>query len=68
MKHTEKWYQRRLAKYFEDCYWSYEDSANYYTDPDINQWSFEIEENDKKVHVILVCNEDGSVSERRFTK
>lgn len=68
MRHTEKWYQRRLAKYFENHYWSYEDSANYYTDPNINQWSFEIDENGEKIHVILTCNEDGSVSEQRFTK
>lgn len=68
MRHTENWYQRRLTKYFEDHYWSYEYSACYYPNPDINQWSFEIEENGKKIQIILTSNDDGTVSEQRFTK
>lgn len=68
MKHTEKWYQQRLTEYFEDYYDNYRDDAEYYADPDINQWSFEIVENGKKVHIILTCNDDGSINEERLYK
>ena len=36
----EKWYQRRLAKYFNDHYHGIEDEAEFYTDRDCNQWDF----------------------------
>ena len=68
MRHTEQWYKRRLAKYFDERYWSYEDFAEFYTDPDINQYEFDIVENGKKLHVILTCDSEGTVSEQRFTK
>lgn len=68
MRHTEKWHQRRLAKYFEEHYSLYEDTAEYYTDPDINQWSFEIVENGERIQIILTSNDNGVVSEQRFTK
>ena len=35
-----KWYQRRLAKYFNEHYHEIEDEAEFYTDPDCNQWQF----------------------------
>ena len=41
---TEKWYQRRLAKYFEDHYAQYEDSAEFFNDPAPNQWLFDVPE------------------------
>ena len=33
----EKWYQHRLAKYFNDHYHGIEDEAEFYTDRDCNQ-------------------------------
>ena len=68
MHQMEKWHQQRLAKYFKEHYDAYTDSAEFYTDPDINQWSFEIVENGEKIHIILTSNDDRSVSEQRFTK
>ena len=68
MTHTANWYQRRLIKYFEDHYDKYDETVEYYVDPNVNQWSFEIVENGKKIHIILTSNDDGTVSEQRFTK
>lgn len=62
-KHNEKWYQRRLAKYFEEKYGSYEDVAEFFADPDINVWLFYIPnyENGYNLKVKLTCGEDGCV-------
>lgn len=61
---TEKWYQRRLAKYFTDHYIQYEDTAEFRNDPAINQWLFDIPELDIKVE--LTCNDKGAVSEIKY--
>ena len=60
----EKWYQRRLAKYFEENYAKYEDAAEYYPDPFVNQWLFDIPE--RGVRVELTCNDKGEVKEQRY--
>lgn len=65
MKHTDKWYQRRLAKYFEENYGLYEDTAEYFVDPDVNQWAFYISELGVKVR--LTCNDDGKVLEEKYS-
>lgn len=61
---TEKWYQRRLAKYFTDNFEAYEDTAEWYNDPDINQWLFYIPELGYKIE--LTCNDQGVVTEERY--
>ena len=58
----EKWYQRRLAKYFNDHYHAIEDEAEFYTDPDYNQWQFLIPK--ARLVITLTCHDDGSVSEK----
>lgn len=64
MKHPEKWYQRRLAKYFAEHYEKFEDSAEYWTDPAMNQWLFDIPE--RGVRVELTCSDKGVISEQRY--
>jgi dipeptidase len=61
---TEKWYQRRLAKYFTEHYEQYEDTATYWPDPFINQWLFDIPE--RGVRVELTCTDKGEVKEQRY--
>lgn len=63
---TEKWYQRRLAKYFEENYEQYEDTAEWFSDPGINQWMFNIPELNTRIK--LTCNENGLVTEQKYTK
>lgn len=64
MKRADKWYQRRLVKYFTEHYSQYEDSAEYWIDPAPNQWLFDIPE--LKVKIELTCDEKGNVTEFRF--
>lgn len=61
---NEKWYQRRLAKYFTEHYEQYEDTAEYFPDPFVNQWLFDIPE--RGVRVELTCTDKGEVKEQRY--
>lgn len=63
---TEKWYQRRLAKYFTEHYAQYEDTTTYWPDPAINQWLFDIPE--LGVRIELTCTDKGVVTEQRYKK
>ena len=60
----EKWYQRRLARYFTEHFERYEDDAEYFPDPFVNQWLFDIPE--LGVRVELTCNDKGEVKEQRY--
>lgn len=60
----EKWYQRRLSKYFTEHYEQYEDTAEYFPDPFVNQWLFDIPE--RGVRVELTCTDEGVVKEQRY--
>lgn len=60
----EKWYQRRLAKYFTEHYEQYEDTVEYWPDPFVNQWLFDIPE--LGIRVELTCNDKGVVREQRY--
>lgn len=64
MSHPEKWYQRRLAKYFTDHYEKYEDDAQWWPDQFTNQWLFDIPE--RGVRVELTCTDKGVVKEQRY--
>ena len=59
---TEKWYQRRLAKYFNDHYHEIEEEAEFYADPGYDKWEFLIPETG--LRVTLICHENGIVSEK----
>lgn len=58
---ADKWYQRRLAKYFTEHYEQYEDTAEFWPDPDVNQWLFDIPE--LGIRVELTCWDSGIVTE-----
>lgn len=63
---SEKWYQRRLAKYFEDHYGEHEDDVEFFPDPAFNQWLFDIPQNN--VRVELTCDINGNVYEQVYRK
>lgn len=56
----EKWYQRRLAKYFAEHFEQYEDTAEFWNDPAPNKWLFDIPELDVKIE--LTCDDNGKVT------
>lgn len=60
----EKWYQRRLAKYFTEHFEQYEDTAEFWNDPAENCWLFDITELGQRIE--LVCRDNGKVEETRF--
>lgn len=64
MKKPDKWYQRRLAKYFTEHYEQYEDTAKYWVDPAPNQWVFDISE--LGIRVELTCRDSGKVEEMKY--
>ena len=64
MKHHDKWYNRRLAKYFVEHYEAYENTAEYWPDPEINQWLFDIYE--LGIRVELTCDDKGNVHEQQY--
>lgn len=61
---VDRWYQRRLAKYFEEHYMKYEDTAGWWNDPAPNQWLFDIQE--LGIRVELICDEEGKIHEQRY--
>lgn len=61
---NEKWYQRRLAKYFTEHYEQYEDTAEYWPDPALNQWLFDIKELGMRIE--LTCYDDGRVTKAEY--
>ena len=61
---TEKWYQRRLAAYFTEHYSQYEDTAEYWSEPAINQWLFDIHELGARVE--LTCHDDGRIVKTEY--
>jgi hypothetical protein len=61
---TEKWYQRRLAKYFTEYYEQYEDTVEFFNDPAPNQWLFDIPE--LGVRVELTCDRKGDIHEEKY--
>lgn len=61
---NEKWYQRRLAKYFTEHYEQYEDTVEFWNDPAMNQWLFDIPE--LKARIELTCYDDGRVVKAEY--
>lgn len=60
MSRPQRWYQLRLARFFNEHYAEYEDDAEYYVDPAPNQWLFVIR--DLSVIVELTCDDRGVIS------
>lgn len=64
MRHNEKWYQRRLARYFTEKYEVYEYNTEFWSDPDINQWLFDIPVLDKRIE--LTCRDNGKIEKTEY--
>lgn len=60
---TEKFYKNRLNKYFMEHYPDYEETAEWYVDPAVNEWKFEIP---GQGIILLTCHDDGKVTERKL--
>lgn len=58
---SETWYNHKLQKYFNEHYFKYEETAEYYVNPSINVWKFDIPE--KGVRVTLTCEDNGRIVE-----
>lgn len=65
LKRQERYYRRRLHYYMEEHFGQYEDDIEYFNDPAINQWLFYVPELD--IRVELTCDDNGKVSEQRYT-
>lgn len=63
MKHSAKWYNTRLQRYFDKYYKAYEETAEFYTNPAQNKWKFNIPE--LGIIVLLTCNDHGTVTKVR---
>jgi hypothetical protein len=53
----------RLRRYFDKHYKAYEDTAEFYVDPDINIWKFDILE--LNLRITMTCYDDGKIVETR---
>ena len=63
---TEIWYRKRLGEYFLKHYKQYDESIQWYIDPDINQWEFVIPE--LGLTILLTCHDNGEITEERKQK
>ena len=41
-KHSEKFYNTKLQRYFDKYYSPYAETAEFYVNPEINKWRFNI--------------------------
>ena len=57
---NKMFYNSRLSQYFDSHYQEYTETAEWYTNPAINQWKFEIPGIGV---VVLTCSSDGDVTE-----
>lgn len=60
---TSRYYMSHLQKYFDKYWGAYGDTAGWLVNPKPNQWLFIV--SDLGLKVILTCNDNGRVSERR---
>lgn len=63
LRHTEKFYNTKLQKYFDKYYSPYTETAEFYVNPEPNKWRFII--NELGLNILLTCEEDGRIVERR---
>lgn len=55
---TEKFYNSRLQAYFDAHYLKHIDTAEWYTNPAINQWKCDIPE--LQVTILFTCDDKGN--------
>lgn len=66
MKHKDVWYQRRLAKYFDERFFTIEDIVEFYPDPAANVWLFE--HTGFNIIIKLTCDDYGVVTKDLYVK
>ena len=66
MKHKDVWYQRRLAKCFDEHFFNIEDVVEFYPDPEVNVWLFE--HTGFNIMIKLTCNDDSTVTKELYVK
>ena len=65
VEHRETWYIRRLEEYFEDHYWKYSDTVEWFPNPGPDTWKFRIPELDAEI--TISCDETGKIRETFLT-
>lgn len=65
LKHSDKWYQVRLSKFFNERFSDFEEFVEWDVDPAINVWKFKIPALNEKYRV--ECNDDGKIAYVRST-
>ena len=63
MVNKEQWYADRLQRYFDKHYGEFDETAEWYTNPGLNQWQFRIYE--VGLEVLLICDDKGRITEER---
>lgn len=63
LQRSGAFYERKLSAYFHQFYGEYEDTAEYYVNPNVNQWKFVIPELNMLVE--LTCYDDGHIVDKR---
>ena len=66
LRKPETYYAFHLQKYFNEFYFSYEETVEFYVNPDVNKWHFIVPE--LGFEVWLTCYDDGRIVERRERK
>ena len=62
----ETYYAFHLQKYFNEFYFDYEETVEFYANPAINKWHFMIPE--LGLDILITCYDDGRIVERRERK
>lgn len=62
-KQSERFYEVRLKRYFDKYYSDFEETAEFYVNPEINKWRFVIPE--LGLNILLTCYDDGRIVETR---
>ncbi|MGN1216982.1 MAG: hypothetical protein ACI4TD_03290 [Phocaeicola sp.] len=53
-----------MARYFEEHYAEYEDEAEFFNDPNVNQWLYDIPSIGYRIEI--TCDDNGNVTENRY--
>lgn len=62
---TEQFYTRYLQEYYDQHYGQFEETTEWYNNPEINVWIFKVPE--LGLLITLTCLNDGEVLEQRET-
>lgn len=64
LRRTERWYQSRLSRYFDEHFIGYEDTATWYINPAPNQWLFDVPETGERFE--LTCDDRGNITVEKY--